>query len=65
MKTVENQVVLTEIASIRPTQGGMLVPAFDFSYVNKIIEGQQTIAEIYNPKTFELLETIKAPFEKM
>ncbi|WP_042476323.1 succinylglutamate desuccinylase/aspartoacylase family protein [Bacillus ndiopicus] len=64
VKTVENQVVLTEIASIRPTQGGMLVPAFDFSYVNKVIEGPQTIAEIYNPKTFELLETIKAPFEK-
>lgn len=64
LKTIENQVVLTEITGIRPTQGGMLIPGFSFDYVNEVIEGQQVLAEIYNPKTFELLETIKTPFEK-
>ena len=64
LKTVGNQVILTELVGIRPIQGGMLVPAIDFSSVNQIIEGNQKLADIYNPKTFELLETIRAPFAK-
>lgn len=64
VKTVENQVVLTELVGIKPTQGGMLVPTMDFSAVNQIIEGEKVLANIYNPKTFELLETISTPFKK-
>lgn len=61
--TLDGQIVLTEIAGIRPTQGGILVPGFNFESVNKKIEGKQVLAEIYNPKTFELLETIETPFD--
>jgi len=35
-----------------------------FFVVGKEIEGKKVLANIYNPKTFELLETIETPFEK-
>jgi len=58
------QTVVTEIASIRPKEGGLLVPGFDFDSVGKVLEGEQTLATIYNPQTFEELEVIKTPFER-
>ncbi|MFD1205583.1 succinylglutamate desuccinylase/aspartoacylase family protein [Sporosarcina contaminans] len=58
------QTVLSEIQIIRPKQGGMLVPEYSFDHVGKKIEGKQVLANIYNPKTFELLETIETPFEQ-
>lgn len=61
--TVE-QTILTEIKIIRPKQGGMLVPEYDFESVGEKIEGKQVLSKIYNPKTFELLETIETPFEQ-
>ncbi|MDQ0189046.1 succinylglutamate desuccinylase/aspartoacylase family protein [Alicyclobacillus cycloheptanicus] len=56
------QTVVTEIASIRPHQGGLLVPHFGFDAVGCVLEGQQPLATIYNPQTFEELEVIRAPF---
>ena len=58
------QKVMTEIASIRPKQGGIMVPEFDFSAVGTVIEGNQVLARTYNPRTFEELEVIRAPFQR-
>lgn len=58
------QTVMTEIEIIRPTQGGIMVPAFDFSAVGTVIEGKQVLARTYNPRTFEELELIYTPFER-
>lgn len=58
------QVVVTDIEIIRPTQGGMLVPAYDFSAVGSVIEGEQVLARTYNPQTFEELEVIRTPFKR-
>ncbi|MFJ7728534.1 succinylglutamate desuccinylase/aspartoacylase family protein [Neobacillus sp. NPDC097160] len=58
------QVVMTEIASIRPLQGGIMVPEFDFNSVGTVIEGNQVLARTYNPRTFEELEVIRAPFQR-
>lgn len=58
------QVVMTEIRIIRPTQGGIMVPAFDFSAVGSAIEGEQVLARTYNPQTFEELEVIRTPFKR-
>lgn len=58
------QVVMTEIRIIRPTQGGIMVPAFDFSAVGSVIEGEQVLARTYNPQTFEELEVIRTPFKR-
>ncbi|WP_342506089.1 succinylglutamate desuccinylase/aspartoacylase family protein [Sporosarcina sp. FSL K6-2383] len=60
----EDQVVLSEITIIRPKNGGMLVPEFDFEAVGQEIKGQQVLCNIYNPKTFDLIETIKTPYER-
>lgn len=58
------QVVVTEIKSIRPTQGGLMVPAFSFDAVGSVIEGEQVLARTYNPQTFEELEVIKTPYAR-
>ncbi|NOU99464.1 succinylglutamate desuccinylase/aspartoacylase family protein [Paenibacillus planticolens] len=58
------QTVVTEIKIIRPRQGGVMVPEFDFSAVGSIIEGKQVLSRTYNPQTFEELEVIHTPFER-
>jgi uncharacterized protein len=58
------QKVMTEIQIIRPRHGGLMVPEFDFSAVGTVIEGKQVLARTYNPRTFEELEVIHAPFER-
>lgn len=59
-----DQIVLTHIEHVNPKHGGMLVPCFTEDDLGKIVEGHQVLARIYNPKTLELLEELKAPFEK-
>lgn len=58
------QIVMTEIATIRPHEGGLLIPSYGFDTVGTIIEGTCELARIYNPRTFEELETIQTPFER-
>jgi uncharacterized protein len=58
------QKVMTEIEIIRPAHGGIMVPEFDFSSVGTVIEGNQVLARTYNPRTFEELEVITAPFQR-
>lgn len=64
VESAPKQVVMTEIRIIRPTQGGIMVPAFDFSAVGSVIEGEQVLARTYNPQTFEELEVIHTPFKR-
>lgn len=58
------QSVMTEIHTIRPKEGGILVPAFGFDAVGTVIEGSQVLATVYNPRTFDELEVIRTPFRK-
>ncbi|MDC3413792.1 M14 family metallopeptidase [Aquibacillus sp. 3ASR75-11] len=58
------QKVMTEIQIIRPKQGGLMIPEYDYSAVGTVIEGNQVLSRTYNPRTFEEVEVIKAPFEK-
>ena len=57
------QLLLHDIKVMRPRQGGLCVP------VRKLlpaswIEGEQTLAEIVSPHSFETLETIVTPFAR-
>lgn len=55
------QVVVNELANIRPTQGGWietLAPAN-----GEIIKGGQLLGRVVSPYTFEVLEEIPTPFE--
>lgn len=58
------QTVVTHIENVNPHHGGLCVPCFDFDSMNTIIEGRQVLARVYNPMTLELLEEVKAPYEK-
>jgi predicted deacylase len=58
------QVLLHELSIIRPHNGGILVPKVHVSDLGIEVPGGTVLGEIYSPYTFELLETIKAPFER-
>lgn len=56
------QTVMREIAIIRPTQGGLLVPGF--SAMNAEVDGGTILGQVVSPYSFEVLETIRSPFRK-
>ena len=56
------QVVLQEIATIRPSVGGTLVPEVGLDMITKAVPHGQVLGRIYNPHTFEEVEVIRAPF---
>ncbi|MGE5633392.1 MAG: succinylglutamate desuccinylase/aspartoacylase family protein [Caulobacteraceae bacterium] len=58
------QIVVSHIENVNPHHGGLCVPCFEYDKMNKIIEGKQVLARIYNPMTLELLEEIKTPYDK-
>lgn len=60
----DDQVVVDYIAHIDPHEGGLMVPGLDISALGQVVEGHVTLAKIYNPKTLELLEELKAPYER-
>lgn len=55
------QVVVNELAGIRPTQGGFLEPLCPAN--GEPIQGGQLLGRVVSPYTFETLEEIPTPFE--
>ena len=61
----DDQLVCTYIAHVDPHQGGLMVPCLKESDLGGVVEGRgRVIARIYNPKTLELLEELKTPYER-
>ncbi len=60
----DDQIVIDHIHYVSPHHGGLFVPALSFEQMNTVVEGKVTIGKVYNPKTFELLEDMKAPCER-
>lgn len=58
------QSVMTEILTIRPREGGLLIPANGFESVGTVIHGRRELARVYDPQTFKELEVIQTPFER-
>jgi predicted deacylase len=56
------QTVLTEIATIRPHRGGLLVP--EVTELGRELPGDTVLGRIYHPQTFEELEVIRTPFRR-
>jgi predicted deacylase len=63
-KPAPEQVLIHELAILRPHAGGILVPEVHVSDLANEINGGTVLGRIYSPYTFELLETITAPFER-
>jgi predicted deacylase len=58
------QVLMHEMAILRPHLGGLLVPEVHVADLASEVSGGTVLGRIYSPYTFEELETIVAPFER-
>jgi predicted deacylase len=61
--TVE-QILMHEMAILRPHVGGILVPEVHVPDLAKEVSGGTVLGRVYNPYTFEELEVVAAPFER-
>lgn len=57
------QLVMSELANIRPHQGGMLVSELSVEQLGTAIPKGTVLGRVLSPYTFEELEVIEAPFE--
>lgn len=58
------QVLLHELAILRPHVGGILVPEVKVPDLGTEVPGEKVLGRIYSPYTFKLLEEITAPFAR-
>lgn len=56
------QIVLREIATLRPHQGGLLLP--EVTTMGGEVKGGQVLGRIVSPYSFEELEVVRCPFER-
>ena len=59
--TNPKQIVVNELAGIRPSQGGWLEPLAPAN--GEVIKGGHLLGRVVSPYTFEVLEEIPTPFE--
>lgn len=58
------QVLLHDLVVLRPHHGGILVPEVRVPDLAREVPSGTVLGRIYSPYTFELLETVTAPFER-
>lgn len=59
----ERQVIVGEMAYIRPHQGGMMLSNVTAAQLGQEVEMGFELASIIDPSTFEVLEVVTAPFD--
>jgi len=58
-----SQLLMRDLKVMRPRRGGICVPKADLAPA-QILQGGTELADIVSPYTFEVLETMRAPFEE-
>jgi uncharacterized protein len=58
------QILMHDLAVMRPHHGGILVPGVRVPDLGSEVPAGTVLGRIYSPYTFELLETIEAPFAR-
>jgi hypothetical protein len=58
----DEQWVFTKLVTVRPHSGGILKSRIKTEQLRSRVPGGTVLGEIYNPYTFEVLETLTAPF---
>lgn len=58
------QILMRDLAILRPSTGGILVPAVHVPDLGSEVPGGTVLGRIYSPYTFDLHETIEAPFDR-
>ncbi|MGH2559082.1 MAG: succinylglutamate desuccinylase/aspartoacylase family protein [Thermomicrobiales bacterium] len=64
VKPAPEQILMHELAILRPHHGGILVPEVRVPDLGGEVPGGSMLGRIYSPYTFELLEEIRAPFDR-
>lgn len=64
VETRDDQIHIRYIEHVDPHHGGLFVPAMTYESLNTIVEGKVTLGYVYNPMTLELLEELKAPYDR-
>lgn len=59
--TRAGQLVVERIDILRPHHGGLLVPAISADALGEVVPAGAPLGAVYNPQTFEELETFHAP----
>jgi uncharacterized protein len=62
--TRPDQIVIDHLTIIRPHHGGLLVPSVLADQLGEVVPGDTLLGTVYNPQTFEQLETFHAPFDQ-
>ncbi len=57
------QVVVDELADLKPHQGGLMLSSFGSERLGEAVGAGTELARVVSPYTFELLESIAAPFQ--
>mgnify|MGYP004609478221 CR=1 FL=1 len=60
----DDQIMISHIEHVNPHHGGLFVPALTYDAMNTIVEGRVVLGRVYNPMTLELLEEIRAPYDR-
>lgn len=60
----EEQLVVEQVAGLRPGHGGLLVPALPMAALGTEVPGGTVLGRVISAFTFETLEELRAPFER-
>lgn len=56
-----DQIVIEQLDTLRPNQGGLLVPGVGVDQLGEVVEQGTLLGTVYNPQTFEMLQELHAP----
>jgi uncharacterized protein len=59
----ERQLVVDELATLRPHHGGLMLSDFDATRLGDSVAAGTELARVVSPYTFEVLEVLTAPFD--
>ena len=57
------QVIVDELADLKPHQGGLMLSSFGPARLGEAVAAKTELARVVSPYTFDVLESIAAPFE--
>jgi uncharacterized protein len=60
----DDQIIIDRLAIIRPHHGGLLVPSIGIDQLGQTVPGGTLLGTVVNAQTFEVLETIYAPYDR-
>lgn len=60
----KDQIVVTELATLRPHNGGLFISNMEISGLGEVVNGGHDLGRVLHTLSLEALETLRAPFER-